>query len=321
MGKPVYCDEGVSTPIIPQHCPEGYWLVQVNSLSEVTKPTRDHAYQLPNNSVWILSYDNNTFVEIVPSGGGANEPTQIRNTDNYLVVSGSGTYSVTININETGIRQLAGDVTARSLEGYVFNPVYNSVANTLTLSVNNSPNIVVPLGSDTSGVELIQYDPRTSFMTVQYFGGASAFFPLTEDDSQIASKDWVESRLRNNANSIRFSASVVSVTGSTYLADGLHLAIDSPVFGSASASNVMLQFYTENETIMNLGINSTEWTNSVMLGDVRFIKLTPAQATLVQSITYPIFTFASVRESASSPFMEFKSLVRMGVPDGNGVTY
>ena len=179
--------------------------------------------------------------------------------------------------------------------------------------------IVIPSGyACDEMVKRVNYDENKSILEVEYTDGSLETFKMTVDGSLIASQDWVKSQA---VNSIRFSCSIVNVTGSAYVPDGVSVAIDSPVLANADANNVMLQIYTENETIMNLPIGSATWTNAPMLGDTRFIPLLQPQIDMIRAITYPIFAFVSVRSDTSSPFMEFKSLVRVDIPDGNGVIY
>jgi len=94
--KPTICNSGTPPAIV--ECVDGYWLVKVNDLSEVGMPDRNHAYQLPNDAVYVLSHDDKSFVLLRPPGESG--PTLINNTDDYLDIEGSGTYSVRVNINE-----------------------------------------------------------------------------------------------------------------------------------------------------------------------------------------------------------------------------
>ncbi|OJG27639.1 hypothetical protein RU98_GL002342 [Enterococcus caccae] len=95
---------------MPEFCDFGDWEVPVNNLSEIKQPNRDHAYILPDDSLWVLTHDGKRFTPINNGGdSGDSRPTQINNTDNYLEVSGSGTYSVTANLNTEKVINLVKD--------------------------------------------------------------------------------------------------------------------------------------------------------------------------------------------------------------------
>lgn len=69
--------------MIPAQCEELYWLVQVESLSDVLNPNKDHAYILPDDTVWVLSYDENHFVQLSGTGEEGLE-ILMRVSDGYI---------------------------------------------------------------------------------------------------------------------------------------------------------------------------------------------------------------------------------------------
>ena len=90
------CTVVPKTKVIPADYIGDYWLVRVDRVEDITNPDYDHAYQTPDNSVYVLSHDGSGLVQIGTGGG----PTYISNTDNLLRITGSGTYTVTVNIDE-----------------------------------------------------------------------------------------------------------------------------------------------------------------------------------------------------------------------------
>lgn len=99
MAKPVICNSDSKQPFFPDLstlCAR--WAVPVTDLSEVTKPDRDHAYILPDNSVWILNFDGTGMIQL-NAGGTGGQPTMVKNDDGYLIVTGNGTHDVTIDVN------------------------------------------------------------------------------------------------------------------------------------------------------------------------------------------------------------------------------
>ncbi|MBP1045087.1 hypothetical protein I6N96_02255 [Enterococcus sp. BWM-S5] len=106
MTQPIICNLDTERPIFPVDCPDGWWAVPVNDLSEIKKPDRDHAYLLPDNSVWILNYDGTAMIQLSDGGNGDGQPTQITNTDGYITITGSGTHKVTADLSE----ELVGSV-------------------------------------------------------------------------------------------------------------------------------------------------------------------------------------------------------------------
>lgn len=99
MVKPTICNSDAKTPVIPEFCDDGLWEVPVNSLSEIKKADRDHAYILPDNSVWVLSHDGKNFIQINLASSGEGQPTQVTNKDGFIAVEGSGTHSVSVNLD------------------------------------------------------------------------------------------------------------------------------------------------------------------------------------------------------------------------------
>ncbi len=66
--KPAICNSDSKQPVLPVACPDDYWQVRVDDLSEVMDPSRDHAYILPDNSVWVLSHDGAELIRITDDG-------------------------------------------------------------------------------------------------------------------------------------------------------------------------------------------------------------------------------------------------------------
>lgn len=107
MVKPSICNDKEKQPAVPDFCDYGDWEVPVGNLSEVKEPNRDHAYILPDNSVWVLAYDGKSFTPITNSGeSGPTQPTQFNNTDGYLGIQGSGTYNVIADLNTEKVIEL-----------------------------------------------------------------------------------------------------------------------------------------------------------------------------------------------------------------------
>ena len=99
------CKATPKTLVIPPVVDSGYWLVQVDTLPAPEDADYDHAYILPDDSVYVLSHDGTQLVPIGSSGSGG-QPTLINNTDNFIVITGSGTYSVTVGLNEVTLETL-----------------------------------------------------------------------------------------------------------------------------------------------------------------------------------------------------------------------
>lgn len=106
MIKPTICNSGAKTPVIPEFCDDGLWEVPVNSLSDIKKADRDHAYILPDDSVWVLSHDGKKFIQLNLASSGEGQPTQVKNNDGLITVDGSGTHDVSVDIDKTELAKL-----------------------------------------------------------------------------------------------------------------------------------------------------------------------------------------------------------------------
>lgn len=167
MVKPKICNDNEKQPSVPEFCDFGDWEVPVNNLSEIKQPNRDHAYILPDDSLWVLTHDGKQFTPINSGEGiGNSRPTQINNTDGYLELSGSGTYSVTANLNTEKVIKLAKD--------HVEIPK-------ITIATNETPGIVKP-------------DGKT--ITISESGVLSSVFPEAPRDGHMYARKegkWVKS--------------------------------------------------------------------------------------------------------------------------------
>lgn len=76
------CGRSIKAPVtpVPNYC--SHWLVPVNDLSEITNPSRDHAFILPDDSIWVLDFEGNKFIQINQKGS---------NFSNFLVFEGNNT--------------------------------------------------------------------------------------------------------------------------------------------------------------------------------------------------------------------------------------
>ncbi|WP_086350252.1 hypothetical protein [Candidatus Enterococcus clewellii] len=121
MVKPVICNSDSATPSFPEFCDDGLWEVPVNSLSDIKEANRDHAYILPNNSVWVLSYDGTRFIQLNLAGsGGSGQPTLVSNSDGLIEVSGSGTYDVHLNLDKAALKEeLAIDDLSEVIKNHI----------------------------------------------------------------------------------------------------------------------------------------------------------------------------------------------------------
>ncbi|MBL1227956.1 hypothetical protein IW492_01770 [Enterococcus sp. BWB1-3] len=100
MKRPVICDSTKQSPVLPEFCDEGYWEVPVNKLSDIKEANRDHAYILPDESVWVLNHEGTGMVQINAGGSsGDAQPTQIINKDGNIKIIGSGTYNVQADLD------------------------------------------------------------------------------------------------------------------------------------------------------------------------------------------------------------------------------
>lgn len=81
-------------PVMPPQCMIDDWLIRVNTIEDVTQPSRDHAYITPSNVVWVLDYNDN----LIPLGSdGIARPTTLANADGYFDLSGSTDFNQVIN--------------------------------------------------------------------------------------------------------------------------------------------------------------------------------------------------------------------------------
>ncbi|MGL4696617.1 hypothetical protein [Enterococcus larvae] len=139
MTQPIICNSDTERPIFPVDCPDGWWAVPVNDLSEIKKPDRDHAYLLPDNSVWILNYDGTAMIQLSDGGNGDGQPTQVTNTDGYITITGSGTHKVTADLSEELVESVESAVKDIQLsEGH------------MTFTKNDSSEIDIKLGGGLS---------------------------------------------------------------------------------------------------------------------------------------------------------------------------
>jgi len=75
------------------------WLTPISELEKIGYPDYNHAYILPDNTIWVLSTDGENLIQINETSSTIDKPTQIKNDDGYLVVKDSGSYEVTIDID------------------------------------------------------------------------------------------------------------------------------------------------------------------------------------------------------------------------------
>ncbi|MDH6364639.1 hypothetical protein M2139_001626 [Enterococcus sp. PF1-24] len=98
------------TPFNGQHCGDGKcdWLQCVDSLSDIKNPSRKFAYQLPDDTIWVLDFENEKWIEVTggSDGSGGSKPTLIYSDDGYINVSGNGSYKVDLGLNETKLKDL-----------------------------------------------------------------------------------------------------------------------------------------------------------------------------------------------------------------------
>jgi len=82
------------------------WLIPVGSLREIENPSFDHAWILPDNSVWVLDHTGTQLINI-RSGNDGTWLAEIDNTDGMLEITGEGPLR-TINLSETLLEKLEG---------------------------------------------------------------------------------------------------------------------------------------------------------------------------------------------------------------------
>ena len=186
--KPHICNPNISPVANGCHC--GYWLVPVDSLKGIT-PNRTHAYILPDDSVWALSHDESKMVLLRASGGA--QPTLVNNTDNFLVVSGSGTYSVNIDLDVARLTQLIHDeAPPTDLTGLVKNPTWNENTYTLALPVVNGTSLTIDLPVEQL-VRGMSLDASTNELVLTLESGEEQRVPLNNLVVGLASEAWVRS--------------------------------------------------------------------------------------------------------------------------------
>ncbi|WP_086350253.1 hypothetical protein [Candidatus Enterococcus clewellii] len=121
MKQPSICNSNQQKPSLPEFCDDGLWEVPVDSLSDIKQANRDHAYILPDNTLWVLSHDGKRFIQLNLQGGsGGGQPTQIENSDGLINVSGSGTYAVHLDLDKEKLKNtLAVDVLSDEVKQHV----------------------------------------------------------------------------------------------------------------------------------------------------------------------------------------------------------
>ncbi|MEI5990389.1 hypothetical protein A5881_001882 [Enterococcus termitis] len=122
MVKPSICNDNKKRPKLPEFCAEGLWEVPVNSLNEIKKADRDHAYILPDDSVWVLSHDGKKFIRLNLGANGSNQPTLLENKDGLIAIDGSGTTNVSVDINLSEVKKSLGiDRLSEEVSGHIGN--------------------------------------------------------------------------------------------------------------------------------------------------------------------------------------------------------
>ena len=112
--KPSICNSNKRSPVTPDDCPKEYWLVRVNDLSEIREVSFNHAYILPDNSVWVWSHDGVRLILL--NGTSAEHHTCLLTIDEDSVVSVErvlGGHNITNNVpnfrNQVYQSLVAGD--------------------------------------------------------------------------------------------------------------------------------------------------------------------------------------------------------------------
>ena len=90
--KPSICNNKRS-PVTPDNCPSKYWLVRVNDLSEIREVSFNHAYILPDNSIWVWSHDESRLILL----NGAQSELRLEAGDNITLERDPETGVITIN--------------------------------------------------------------------------------------------------------------------------------------------------------------------------------------------------------------------------------
>jgi len=199
--KPHICNTNTS-PVV-NGCHYGYWMVKVETLKGIA-PNRTHAYILPDDSVWALSHDETKMVLL--RSPGSSYPTRINNTDNFLVVSDSGTYSVNIDVDVAKLTQLIHDeAPATDLTGLVKNPTWNGSTYTLVLPRVNGTSITIDLPVEQL-IKGISFDSATKELVLTLDNGTRQRVPLNTLVVGLASETWVNQQLATLQASIKPTA-------------------------------------------------------------------------------------------------------------------
>lgn len=74
MTQPMICDSNKKRPSVPGFCDFGEWEVSVNNLMDIKEPNRDHAYVLPDDSVWVLNHEGTGFLQLNISLNSKGDP-------------------------------------------------------------------------------------------------------------------------------------------------------------------------------------------------------------------------------------------------------
>jgi len=86
MSKPAICTNWHS-PVVPEFCEEQtYVFIPVTTLTEIKDPSRDHAYVLPTNEVYVLSHDAKKLVKLggIDTSKFAKKPEDVAILDEKL---------------------------------------------------------------------------------------------------------------------------------------------------------------------------------------------------------------------------------------------
>lgn len=122
---PKYCDDNKSLRFADLCDGTRAWEIPVKDLTSVKMPSRKHAYILSNGIVYVLDYEGARFIPL-NAGDSEGQPTQVSNQDGYVVLEGSGTYNVKINLNEELLIKLI-QTTELDYENLLNKPRINNV--------------------------------------------------------------------------------------------------------------------------------------------------------------------------------------------------
>ncbi|WP_430598266.1 glycerophosphodiester phosphodiesterase family protein [Enterococcus sp. AZ177] len=84
------------------------WLIPVASLDKIGYPDYNHAYILPDDTIWTLSANGENFIQLNESTNGPNKPTEIKNIDGNLTIENNGTFEVIIDVDIENIKKQIG---------------------------------------------------------------------------------------------------------------------------------------------------------------------------------------------------------------------